>query len=294
MGFGRYTKVKTIRIGCDYGEAEIGSSFFVAITQPENESYSIMCWDLSKAFFHAQMVKNERINDNPFKVSVLCDLKWLTKHKPTDSETGVDRLEWFIRNMIPPDTPMIFTIYATVRENYWVPSEMWWLWPLQYQWNAKNVGDYVTVQAPEMHTSYIGNAQRLPKFQEQLKLFEETCPWKIKYLSYSDPIDYTYQTLKHTRYHFTYLGGSYYMGTMMKVPCMIIGYNQNIVNARDQDQDEFLWEFDHLHCWNKHQVVQLRDTDKKGIKVAQVDNHRVINDSEHQLELMKEFDALTN
>lgn len=294
MKFGKYHKARTIHIGCDYGEAELNSSFLVTITKPENEAYSIMCWDLSKAFFHAQMMRNEIISDKPFKVSVLCDVKWLSKHKPTDPETGVDRLEWFIRNMLPSDTPMIFTIYVTNRENYWVPSEKWWLWPLQYQWDANNVGDYVTVQVPEMHTSYIGNAQRLPKYQQQLKLFEETCPWEIKYLGYSDPVDYSYQLLKHTRYHFTYLGGTYYLGTMMKIPSIIIGYDKNTINVRDHDQNNFFWRFDLLHCWNQHQVVQLRDTVKKGIKVAQVDNHRVINNPEHQLQLMEEFDALTN
>lgn len=292
MSFGRYRKARTIRIGCDEGEAEINSSFLVAITQPENEAYSIMCWDLSKAFFHAQMLKNENITNDPFKVSILCDIKWLKKHKMSDPETGVDRLEWMIRNMLPSDTPMIFTIYGAIRDNYLVPSEKWWMWPLQYQWDAKNVGEYVTVQLPENHTSLDGNHQRVG-WKPQLEYFEENCPWPIKYIGYADPVDYCYQTLKHTRYHFTYHGATYYLATMMKIPCMIMGYKQVTVMARDWDNNEEIVPYD-LMTWDLDRVVQIRNRSKMDIKVGHINNHRVIQNLEHQRELMEEFDALTN
>ena len=292
MAFGRYRKVRTIRIGCDEGEAEMGSSFFLAITKPETPSYSIMCWELSKAFFHAQVMKNENLSGEPFKVSVLVDLPWLKKHKPSDPETGVDRIEWFIKNMLPSDTPMIFTIYGGMRENYLVPHQKWWMWPMQYQWDPRNVGDYVTVQAPEMYNSYDGNHQRR-NWRPQLEYFLENCPWEVKMIGYNDPIDYCYQTLKHTRYHFSYHGATYYIATMMKVPCMIMGYEHIFANARDWDNDEKIVRYD-LLSWDLDRVVQLRDISKKRIGVGHINNHRVIQNLEHQVELMKEFDGFTD
>lgn len=291
MKYGKYHKVKTIRINCDEGEAELNSSHMVSFDKPVTPSYGLFTWELSEAFFRAQIMHNENILKEPYKVSILCDLNFIAKHKPADPETSVDRLEWYVRNMLPSDTPMIFTIYLSKRENYLTPHQRGWLWPLKYQWDPKNVSDYVTVQLPENYVTPPGNQQR-KNWEEPLEHFKKTCPYEIKYIGYSDSIDYCYQTLKHTRYHFSYLGATYYLASMMRVPSIIMGYEQQDRIAMDWDNDKKII-VDHSE-WILDRVIQLRDLTKKNIKMAHVDTFRMLKNTEHLTELMEEYDAFTD
>lgn len=284
-------KIKTIHINCDKGEADFDSSYIITIERPDTPSYGLFTWKLSECFFRAQMLHNEKLSRGPFKVAILIPTHYITRHKPEDTETGVYRIEWYIRNMIPPDIPIIFTIYYGNREFYLTNKTRGWLWPLKYQWDPNYTENYVTVQLPEIYATPGGNQQR-QNWENPLKYFENNCPYPIKYIGYHTPIDEAYNLLKYAKYHFTYFGATYYLAAMMGVPSIIMGFQHRKETAENWDtKEEYLI---HHSVWPKDQIVQLRDLDKKSIYHSHVKNFSVLRNVDHLKELMDEYAAFTD
>lgn len=284
-------KIKTIRINCEEGEAELGSSFLVSFDDHNTPSYGLFTWELSECFFRAQMLHNEKLSTEPFRVSIIVPLYYLAKHKPKDTEIGLYRLEWYIKNMIPPDLPMIFTFYYSKREVYLTNRERGWLWPLQYQWDPNKTEDYVTVQLPEVYATPPSNKQR-QNWEAPLAYFEATCPHPIKYIGYHTPIDEAYNLLKHTKYHFSYFGATYYLAQMMKVPSIIMGFDFQEIEAEIWLTHERV--IIHNSVWPSDQIVQLKDISTKKIHHSFVENFKVLKDIKNLQELMQEYAALTD
>jgi hypothetical protein len=147
------------------------------------------------------------------------------KCNPNNKNNSIETIEWFLNTMIPPVGGMIVSIYFHNNlypgiDNPWIPQS---IWPFKDQWIGD--GDYISVQAisPNSSNNKKKQAESLGH-QKLIDNIEKYSPYPVKYISYADGEQLALDTLIHSKRHFCYRGGSYFLAGMTNTPSVCYGY----------------------------------------------------------------------
>jgi len=186
-------------------------------------TYAPIVNKLSKVFLNIELgVKKGYIKDISY-ITIILPQNSFRKFKSTDEENTLKRFRWFIENLEPTTNGMVISLYISKdpildrMDSHWDLNN---LWISKEKWKGK--GDYVTVQLPEK----VGNFWNQHYFYENWSFIEKYLISKnieIKYISYKDSIDKVYELLLNTKLHISYIGSTYFIGSLARVPTIGLG-----------------------------------------------------------------------
>ena len=189
-------------------------------------TYAPIVNKLSKVFLNIELgVKKGYIKDISY-ITIILPQNSFRKFKSTDEETTLKRFRWFIENLEPTSNGMVISLYISkdpildIIDSHWDLNN---LWISKEKW--KGEGNYVTVQFPEK----VGEFWNQYYFHENWRALERYFISKnieIKYLSYKDPIDKVYNLLLDTKLHISYIGSTYFIAALARVPTIGLGKSQ--------------------------------------------------------------------
>jgi len=215
--------IETIYLGCkdDGTIAEPDKSHIVRFCWNTSHAHATIMSLLSNALCTAQTLADEKITDQPYRISILWPLDLSFKRKPENSESAYQILNWWIKHMMPPTNGAIISIYKTNHQRPWfaTPWRIGEFWPMEKQWKPK--GQYITIHKVERLMSRF----RKPltedlenKLEPVILEYASKIGYDVKYIDYSMTMDDIYHTLLGSDHHFSYCGGTYYFTATLNVP----------------------------------------------------------------------------
>jgi hypothetical protein len=208
---------KTLYIGTKDTAEVINTDDIILLDDHIIWSYCDLTAVLSDEFWKTGFQYLQGVRSGPRKVKLLITNLQATglKCNPDNKTTSLEAIEWFLDNMESPPGGMIISIYFY--ENLYGgisnPCFNQTIWPMKRQWLGD--GDYVTIQLPSPNASV--NARTVVHYKI-IDNIEKYCPYPVKYISYKDGEEFQLNTLIHSKRHFSYIGGAYYLAAMINVP----------------------------------------------------------------------------
>lgn len=216
--------IETIYIGCEDNNEASHPSFSQTIRFCADTAHAhctIMCL-LSDVFLKAQILAEESISSEPYRVSIMWPEQFINpfKRKPSNAETSYDVLKWFLNNMLPPKHGMIVSIYEYKQtQTIATPWSVNKIWPFKKQWNKKGKLISIHKSEPLMSKRRIGGLMEKEKtILPNLTKIANELGYEIKFIHYSLTMDEIYDILLTTTHHFSYDGGTYYTAGMTGTP----------------------------------------------------------------------------
>jgi hypothetical protein len=218
---------KTLYLGVEDTAEVINTDDIILLDDHVIWSYSDLVGILSDEFWKTGFQYLQGIRSGPRKVKLLITNLQATglKCNPNNKNTSIETIEWFLNNMVTPPGGIILSIYFYKNQypgifNPWVSQT---IWPTKRQWIGD--GDYITVQLLSPNTSLKkGKLAKRSGHQGLIENIEKYCPYPVKYISYKDGEEQVLNSLIHTKRHFTYRGGSYFLSSMTNAPTICYGY----------------------------------------------------------------------
>jgi hypothetical protein len=214
--------VKTFYLGCeDNGDIATIENNFDRINERFNAAHRPTMGILCRHFFYAQLLQQEGSLDKPYKLALICKKGRLdSKIKEHNTFTIKDTIYFFLNNMLPPEKGIIVSIYVSDTIEHTVPpyEDMRCITPMKEELLWQGDGDYITFQDAE--NSNPDTKQRLlnHKNKEVIQQIDNISIYPVKRITYSMGEEEIFDLLKHTKFHVSYPGGTYYSAAMINCP----------------------------------------------------------------------------
>tara|TARA_R110000868_G_scaffold106939_1_gene292897 strand:- start:203 stop:1180 length:978 start_codon:yes stop_codon:yes gene_type:complete len=218
---------KTYYVGTEDTGEIVDNNDIILLDDHNIHSYADLIASLSEEYWKTGLQHQQKLRAAVRRTKLLITklqsqgLKCNIANKNTSLET----IEWFLSNMVPPPGGMIISIYFY--ENLYPglinPWKSQTIWPLKQQWLGD--GNYITVQDITPAAAGYKNVTAADLgHKELIENIEKYCPYPVKYVSYKDGEELTLEKLVHTKRHFAYTGGSYFMAAMVNTPTVCYGH----------------------------------------------------------------------
>ena len=221
---------RTYYLGCDYDgtHANIGQSETIRLCNHTAHPTCAQVDLLSAAFLKAQMLWQDKAITSPFRIAIIVARHHTRKFKPTDADRTIHRIEWLVKNFVPPSCGAIVSFYISDEMEAWIDGgfSTHALWKTKQQWIGD--GDYVTLQTPEGLSDSGNNwkQKNIQKLIESVRLNAIAHNLKVKYIDYTMSYDTVSELLMHTKKHFSYIGASYFIAALMRTPTVGLGLDK--------------------------------------------------------------------
>lgn len=190
-------------------------------------AYASLISTLTGLFWKSAFEYQQKIRNKPKHVKILIPFTHEKGFKSQEKfkNTSLDTLEWFLNNLFPPPGGIIISIYFynNLYPGLDNPYSGFAIWPLKQQWIGD--GDYVTIQ--KMTEKYVGSNAKIRKTKgvghwNLIQNIKKYCPYPVREVDYGDE-EYAVKTLIHSKRHFSYHGGLYYLAALVDVPTVTYG-----------------------------------------------------------------------
>jgi hypothetical protein len=194
-------------------------------------AYASLITTLTGIFWKAAFEYQQKIRPWPKHVGIFVPSAHLNGIRSQDhfKNTTLETLEWFLNNLVEPPGGIIISIYSY--ENLYPglnnPYNGWSIWPLKRKWVGD--GDYVTVQKMAKYSKGAnGTSKKITAAKkighlDFIQNIEKYCPYLVKTIEYGDEESAT-ELLVHSKRHFAYTGGSYYLAALVDTPTVCYGF----------------------------------------------------------------------
>lgn len=196
--------------------------------------YASLITTITNVFWKSAFEYQQKFRIGPKHIKVLVPNTHSKRFKSQDhfKYTALETLEWFFCNLVEPPGGLIISIYFY--ENLYPglnnPYNGWSIWPLKQRWIGD--GDYVTLQKMvEFSNGANGTSKKIQRAKdcghwELIKNIEKYCPYPVKTIEYGDE-ETAVELLTHSKRHFAYTGGSYYLASLVDTPTVCYGFPLN-------------------------------------------------------------------
>lgn len=199
------------------------------------DAYAPWVAHIGNCYAKAQLYYIEEIISSPYRLSIIVPASINTKHKPQDPETKLERLEWFIENLLVPDCGLVISLYIDpfMMSDFQGPFGWDTLWQTKRLWKDSG-SNYITLQYhTEMDHNSGNSTHRINADASIATIIEvaESCKYDIVKVDYTTPIDKLYNLLLESHYHFSYVGSSGYIAALARTPTLFFGAAEKIVKG---------------------------------------------------------------
>lgn len=225
--------LKTFYIGCkNTGEITTNKDNIARIPKSYNMGHRHIMGLLGQHFFSAQVLTQEGIISDPYKLTIYVT-NINDKMKAENEVTKLDTLYYFIENMHPPKCGMIISIFEHQLIKSIKPYEDFrYLWPFKKEMQWVGDGDYITFQEVEPKcTPWVKEKFFSHPNAKITKDIDEHSVYPIKRIDYTMREEEIFELLKHTKFHLSYPGGTYYTAGMMNCPTIGLYLKKEIVEV---------------------------------------------------------------
>jgi len=198
------------------------SSRVVRFCMHTMHTYGTILSKLSEVFLNIELGVQEEFITDISHVCIILPKNLDKKFKPSDNESSLKRIEWFIKNLKPTSNGLVISVYHAVKVDSAIDSQ--WnlnnIWTTKKTWNSP--GNYVTVQFPEN----LSQAWNYKNFYENWDYIEKYLVSKnieIKKISYKTGIDEVYNLLLNSKLHIGYVGSIYCLAALTRTPTLGLG-----------------------------------------------------------------------
>jgi hypothetical protein len=240
--------INTFYIGCeDNGQRADNTNNILRFNKKDCYAHKPLIDTLSKYFCDAQILYEDKIITNPYKLAIYVEehiYKEKKKHNPNSKTTILDGLYFWIKSMHEPAGGIIISIYATPTIKYGIKStyDFRHTWPFKKEMHWLGDGEYITLHDTEAKTNPVFAQEYMSSDDAKLQMktiddIDNISKYPVKRISYSMKEEEIFTLLKHTKYHFSYPGGTYYSAGLINCPTIglymdkkkidVYNYNQN-------------------------------------------------------------------
>jgi len=269
--------IKTLYLGCESTEIATPENHIIRFDKGTVFPHPTIMDKLCTPMWEQQYMADWRVIDGPMKYCVILPHWANTKAKETNASTGYDTIEWFLQNMHPPKHGAIFSLYEYEQINHYLTGK--WsaqvIWPLRkkYQWTG--TGNYITLHDIEPATltrrkgAFIA---KTPAYKSVIKNIDEISEYEVRRVDYRMGEEELFTTLKFSKLHLSYHGGSLFTAGMVGTPTINYGWSSSGYSEGDiKETGETVkiqrtsWNAGtcnpvtqvHQYDWNKKQAAQL-------------------------------------
>lgn len=213
--------VKTYLLNCESSEVATPQNDTIRFdgftTWAHCTFMSAMCY----SFWKAQLLYQDNVLDGPRKLCIIVDENILYKKANSRNQSRtIDQLEWFIHNMEPPMCGLIISVYTFNNivnhiEDRWSAQT---IWPLKKERQWTGQGDYITLHDLEWKMSSRKRQGEFHPTREIIENIEEYSVFPVKRINYRMTEEEMFSTLKESKFHLAYNGGTYYSAGMIGCP----------------------------------------------------------------------------
>jgi len=222
--------IKTIYLGCENnGEIASLDNHIIRFCHGTIYAHPTIMDRLGSQMWEQQYLAEYTSLNMPMKYCVLLP-RICAKYpsKPENSSTGMDTITWFIENLHPPRGGAIFTFYYYEEQGteFVIPWNAQVIWPLNKNRQWVGDGDYITLHdiEPSIIHKKKGIIHLEHKTYEVIKDIDNICPYDVKRIDYTMSEDEIFETLKHSRLHVSYHGGTVFSAGMINIPTLCFGW----------------------------------------------------------------------
>ena len=242
----------TIYLGCENnGEIATTDNHVIKFDIGTIRAHPTIMSAIGPVFFRLQTLHQCGVLDKPYKIAVMFPKEYLGfKFKPENKTTPLETIQWFLNNYHPPACGVIVSIYSfddIFGSQIQEPWSQQIIWPLAKEWQNDGEGDYITLHDIEpliaggpkhQNTISSGHSQVIDKI-------DEISIYPVKRVSYADGEQKIFETMKHSKMHFSYNGGTYFSAGLIGLPMVCFGEpRHNISRGKYWENGEE--EFDNI------------------------------------------------
>ena len=238
--------INTFYIGCeDNGQRADNTNNILRFNNTQCYAHKPLIDTLSKHFCDAQILYEDKIITNPYKLSIYVDehiYKEKKKFNPNSKTTILDGLYFWIKSMHEPAGGIIISIYATPTIKYGIKStyDFRHTWPFKKEMHWLGDGEYITLHDLEERggVRWRNGLMSLDDAKLQLKTIDDIdniSKYPVKRISYRMKEEEIFTLLKHTKYHFSYPGGTYYSAGLINCPTIGLYIDKKKIDVYNYD-----------------------------------------------------------
>jgi len=226
--------IKTYYFGCDNnGDNSTFDNNVIRINRAHGVAHRPMMDILSRHFFNAQVLAEDNITNNPYKLTICVDKEfYYSKTTDVNESTNEDTILFFLENMHCPLNGMIVSIYTNDNMNNYIGSEHDYkhVWPFKEDMHWVGDGNYITLHDLEDGLSE-RRMSRLTKHEnyELIKKIDDVSIYPVKRISYKMNEKEMFSLLKHTKFHIAYPGGTYYSAGLINCPTIGLYVDNKVI-----------------------------------------------------------------
>ena len=230
--------LKTLYLNCDdTGEISNFDNNVIRINKRFNMGHRPVMGLLCPHFYNSQIMFLDKIISEPYKLTI-CLYKGLfdKKCKPSNKSTIGNTLTFFLNNLLPPDNGMIVSIYEseTMENKVKIDEHFKHFIPFKEEMAWVGDGDYITLHDIEDTVSERRKVQlNQSSHSEIIKNIDDISIYPVKRINYEMTEEEMFSTLKHTKFHLTYPGATYFSAGMINCPTIGIYIDKKIIRVRD-------------------------------------------------------------
>ena len=225
--------IETIQVGCNVDSVATINDPRIIFNHYTAGSHNPIVNLISGVLWEAQYLQEKELLTGPAKICVLFSsyniCNWI-RVKESNQSTFYDTVKWFLMNMHPPKYGVVFSIYEYPSDmNEWdskYSANCLWSFNQHYRWRGD--GDYITVHKAENNKS-----NGLDTLSRTLVSdIEKYTDVDVKYIDYTMSEDQIFSTIKDSRLHITYHGGTYWSAPLSGVPMLCYGFPRGSVGGK--------------------------------------------------------------
>lgn len=218
--------IKTIPLGCETAEQVV---YTVKFDENTIQAHATIMSQLCTPLWKIQNLFEEGIIIDPVVINVFIPEYFIgRKLHPDNTNTCEQHLIYFMEHFHPPTPGVVFELYSfhasTPVQSPWAAKT---IWPFTQRWQGD--GDYITVQKYgetvlskkthyfrdiAMHSGHIDVIDNIHLYSE----------YPVKEISYTMDDHEFFETLIHSKKHYTYMGASYYSAGLIGCPTICYGF----------------------------------------------------------------------
>jgi len=219
--------IKTILLGCDTAEQV---AYTVMFDESTVQAHATIMSQLCTPLWKIQSLYEEGIITEPQVINVFIPERFIgLKLHPRNINTCDQHLIYFMENFVPPAPGVAFKVYTfnEIDGRVQAPWNAKCIWPFKQQWIGD--GDYITLQKHgetilSKKTHLFRDIARRSGQVDIINNIERYSEYPVKEISYTMTEEDFFNTLIHSKKHYTYMGSSYYSAALINCPTICFGF----------------------------------------------------------------------
>ena len=218
--------IKTILLGCKSADQVV---YTLKFDENTIQAHATLMSQFCTALWKIQNLYEEGIINSPVIINVFMPERFVGLKLHPDNVNSCDQhLIYFMENFQPPSCGVVFELYTfvdtTAVQSPWNAKV---IWPFSRQWVGD--GDYITVQkygetVLSKDTHYFRDIAISSGQMDIINSIEDYSEYPVKEISYTMSDEDFFDTLIHSKKHYTYMGSSYYSAGLINCPTICYGF----------------------------------------------------------------------